>query len=196
MPSYPTVTQEMLQEMDRQINGRLTAPASARKKTQTNYKTKQTEEHIRWNESAQVVSVECASTISGAGDEHDVYKVEFGITATRGSGMHVGTKVFLTARVNPKALDAGDKEDGQFKMSRGSLVRLLQLVRASGFPVKGGLSSAQMAAYYPANGQSPLVGKEVLIEIHQNESDKAPTGWNEEVSNIFPLVVGAASAEV
>lgn len=196
MPSYPSLTPEMLAEYDRAINGRLTPPETARKKTQKNYKTDMPEEHVRWNESARITDVQVTETISGAGDNHDLYAVKFEITGTKGSGTLVGQQLTFLGRINSVAFEAGDKDNGQFKMSRGTLIRLAQLVRAAGFQVKGGLSSAQMAAFYPVNGASPLVGKEVYIEIHQKESDAAPTGWDEEVSNIFPLAVNAASAEV
>ena len=196
MPNYPCVTPEMMNEMNRQINGRLEPPDTARRRKMENRKTNVIEEHVRWNESAKVTSVEVATTVSAAGDEHDVYSVEFTITGTKGTGQFVGEKVYLKARINPVALDAGNKDDGQFKMSRGTLIRLAQLVKSVGFDIKGGLSSAQMAAYFPVAGNSPLVGKEVYIEIHQNESEMSNTGWNEEVSNVFPLKGANAAASV
>lgn len=196
MPSYPEVTPEMMREFDRAINGRLTPPENARTRTLENRKTGAMEEHKRWNESGRVTSVTVEETVSNAGDNHDVYTVEFEITGTKGSGTLVGSSARLQCRVNPAALEAGDKENGQYKMSRGSLIRLTQLVRACGFPVKGGLSSAQMAAYFPEHDQSPLINREVYFEIHQNESEQAPSGWNEEVSNIFPLKTHAPQAEV
>lgn len=195
-PTYPEVTNEMMKEYDRQISGRLTPPESARRRTIENKKTGATEEHVRWNESAIITKVEVTETISSAGDNHDLYTVEFNITGTKGSGEHVGDTTRYQGRINPEAWAAGDKNSGQYKMSSGTLVRLTQLVRSAGFPVKGGLSSAQMAGYFPVDGASPLIGREVNIEIHQQESEMAPSGWNEEVSNIFPLVAIKPAAEV
>jgi len=196
MPSYPNVTAEMMQEMDRMITGRLTPPENARKRTLENRKTGAMEEHLRWNESLQVVAVEVSTTISNASDEHDVYSVKFNVTASKGTGLNIGGTTYLKARINSVALEAGNKDSGQYKMSISTLVRLAQLVRSAGFPIKGGLTSAQMAAYFPANGESPLIGKEIFAEIHQNESELASSGWNEEVANIFPLRVAKATTEV
>lgn len=196
MPSYPEVTPAMMREFDRQISGRLTPPEKARHRIVENKKTGTVEEHYRWNESARITGVEVTEVVSSAGDDHDLYTVGFEITATKGSGEHVGDSTRYQGRINPDAYAAGNKDDGQFKMSSGTLVRLTQLVRSSGFPIKGGLSSAQMAGYFPIDGASPLIGREVNIEIHQQESEMAPSGWNEEVSNIFPLTAMKPAAEV
>jgi hypothetical protein len=186
----------MLKEYDRQISGRLTPPQNARPRTVENKKTGEIKEVVKWNESGRIVGVSVEETVSQNGDNHDLYIIDLEITGTKGSGEHVGSRVQFKGRINPEAWDAGDKDDGQFKMSRGTLIRLTQFVRSSGFPVKGGLSSAQMAAYFPANGQSPLIGREVYFEISQETSDFSPSGWNEEIRNVFPLATIKPQAEV
>lgn len=196
MPSYPEITPELMDEFESRMDGKLPTPDTARKATLKNKKTGAMEQHERWNESAQIEDVTVETVVSQKGDEHDLYQVKFLVTATKGSGKCVGKNVTLSARINPVALKARNKDDGQFKMSEGTLVRLAQLVRACGVEVKGGLSSAQFAAFYPENGDSPLKGKEVVIEIHQHESEGSPTGWQKEVSNIYPLNKSAASMEV
>lgn len=196
MPTYPAISEDMMKEFEREITGRLAVPENARRKTAENKKTGEMEEHVRFNESGQIDSIEVTTGISAAGDTHDIYQIQFAVTGTKGSGINVGGKTWMKARINPEALAAGNKDNGQYKMSRGTLIRLTQLVRAAGFPIQGGLSSAQMAAYFPENGKSPLIGKEVWMEVHQTSSEKSPTGWNEEVSNIFPLQRAAATTEV
>lgn len=171
-------------------------PDIARKSTFKDKDTGEILQQLRWNESGRILSVEVAETTSSSGAEHTLYTVEFVITPTKGSGTLVGSKTYWKARYNAAAWAAGNKEDGQYKMSRGTLIKLCQLVRAAGFPIQGGLSSAQIAAYFPAGGGSPLINRELNIQIQQKESFQAPSGWNEEVGNVFPLSIAAAVAEV
>lgn len=193
---YPEVTPAMMQEYDRQINGILTPPATARVKMLEDRNTGEMKEHRRWNESMRVSDVTVKETTSQSGNDHILFSVEFEITASRGSGTLVGSKTYFVGRFNPIAYKANNREDGQWKMSNGTLVRLTQLVRACGFPVKGGLSSAQIQAYFPESGQSPLINREINGSIHQTSSAQAASGWNEEVESFFPLAGMAPNAEV
>lgn len=193
---YPELSAQDLQEFEDSATGKLRVPETAKTRKRTDKRTNTVIEFKRWRESAQVESVEVGTTDTQSGDTHDVYTISFVITGTKGSGKNVNRKAFLRARFNPDAYGAGDVNDGQYKMSKRTLQNLTQLIRSAGFAVQGGLSSAHFAAYFPETGDTPLVGKEVEIEIDQYEDENSPTGFRDDVNNIFPLRVVAASAEV
>lgn len=196
MPNYPEITPEMLAEFEANSSFNLTAPDNARKQKVKNKVSGVEEQHERWNESAQIVDVTALASISNAGIAQDVYTVRFEVTATKGSGKNVGRKIRFQGRVNAAAWPNGNKEDGQYKMSNGTMSRIVQLVKAVGYDVKAGLTSAQMAAYFPEGGGSPLIGKQVYLECHKFESDRSAEGWETEANAFFPLKVVAPSAEV
>ena len=194
---YPDVPAEKLAQMESEMSGLLVVPQDAKSKVRKNKDTGAEEQHYYWRESAMIKEINVSEVVSNAGDEHDLYEILFTITGTSGASSNVGSNnAKIAARINPTVWSAGNKTDGQYKMSRGTIVLLASLVRATGIPVSGGLSSAQMASLFPENGGSPLLGEEILIDIHQHETDRAPSGWQCEVTRVFPLKRATADAEV
>lgn len=182
---YPEISPEMLKEFEDQLSPKLRTP-SENVRTRT-YKTKKDGDVTQqnWRESAVIESILVTSNDSEAWGTHTLYKIKFAVTGTKGSGINVGKKVTLQARYNPTG------EEWRIRNSKQALLLLSQIVRARGYDVAGGISSAQLRAYFPAEGESPMVNAEVEIEV----ANKTNSDFSE-VVNIFKLVTAAADAEV
>jgi len=188
---YPSITPEMLKEFEDQLSPKLRTPTeNVRVRQWTAKKTQEVVIQHSFRESAVIEKVVVARNDSEAWGTHDVFKVTFGITSTKGSGLNVGKKVTLAARLLPSDSFASAL-DWQKRSTAQGLLLLTQVVRARGYEVAGGISSAQMKAYYPTEGDSPLVGAEVEIEV----ANKSNSDFSE-VSNVFKLQTTAPDAEV
>lgn len=188
---YPEITPEELKDFEASLSNKLRVPDNARVRT---FKRKNKGVEVtakKWRETAVIDSIVAAEVATEGWGNHDLYKVAFTITATKGSGLNVGRKTFLNARYSAAAIAAAKEGDWRAFQSTRAMLLLTQIIRARGFDLAGGLSSAKMAAYFPESGESPLVGTELEIEV-QDSSDSD----FDEITGIFPLKREAADAEV
>lgn len=186
MVEYPSFTPDMIKEFEDSLSPKLKAADQARTRT---YKTKNGEVVTQesWRESARVESVLVSPNSSDAWGEHMLYKIKFNITPTKGSGKNLGKVVYANLRTNPSK----DGPDWRPAQHNRNMALLFQLIRAKGYDVSQGVSSAQFAAYFPVEGESVMTNLEVEIEV----SNKSNNDFSE-VSNIYKLNVAAADAEV
>lgn len=183
---YPSFTPEMIQEFNDSLSPKLSAPDTARKRS---FKTKDGEQvqQTSWRESARIDSIVVAPNSTEAWGEHLLYKIKFVVTATKGSGKNVGKTTTAMLRTN----NSPGGPDWRPTQSKRNTALLFQIIRAKGYDLSQGVSSAQFAAYFPREGDSPLVNTECEIEV----SNKSNNDFSE-VTNIYRLVTAEADAEV
>lgn len=189
---YPEFTPEMMQEFEQMSSTKLRIPENARKRTFTAKKGKPDQHEVlqrNWRESATVQSVVATPATDEHWGQHMLFQIKFQITATKGSGLNVNrNKTLSIKQVRPGTFGPDDWRTGNAK--RGGLL-LTQLIRAKGYEIAGAISSAQMAAFYPMSGESPLVNAEVEIEIASKDDSDF-----DDVVNIYRLQTATADVEV
>lgn len=178
---YIKVTQDAVKEAEASQSSKLLVPPTAKL-------NRKDPEDARWRERIKIVEVSAEELESKAGDDHIQFTVRGEITEEGSSGSNVGRTVTSRMRINPAAYAAGDKKDGQYKMSRGTIARLTELFRAVGYYEDGDLEAAFFDQMFPAEDSgetSPLLDQEVEIEVHQSPSDEAPSGYNTEITRFL-----------
>lgn len=133
-----------------------------------------------WSETLNILSAKREEAVSKkSGRKHTVFILQVEPTPDSGT-KNVGTKFRLSHRICYDSVRAGDKENGEFIMSRNAIARLKQLLDAVGIECTnehGDLRGDVLMEVFTENGQdSPLVNQIIEAEIKQEAPD-TPDGF-------------------
>lgn len=159
-------------------------PGAARKKGVT-----------RWNEAIEIESASKEEAETKAGDTHIVFTVNGRVLAGTGTP-NESRKYTFSMRINYESLPR-DAEDGQRKMSMGTINKLIQLAGAALpnlFDDAIGLTEELIGETFPTagsatdmSGGSLLKGTKVVLVLKDNETEQFNGRNQQEVVAILPL---------
>ena len=146
----------------------------------------------RWNEAVQVKGAFRETVTSNAGDEHVVFTVNTVVLAGTGTP-NEGRNYTFSTRINYESLGR-DVEDGQRKMSMGSVSKLIQLASAAApdlFDDEVGLTEQVVDTLFPlkeGEDTSMLEGAKLVLVMTDNEDPKKQFNDRnaQEVRSILP----------
>ena len=151
---------------------KLNVPDSA--KTNKNNPRKQ-----YFTEAARITGAKKYVKPGKSGRAHTVFELGVEVLPEGGSGQNIGAKFKLFSRVCFPSIEVGDKENGEYIMSRNAIARLKQLFDACGVECVneyGSLLGDVLEQCFTEQGtDSPLVGTTLSIEIMQ-EKPETPDG--------------------
>lgn len=191
---YPTVTAEARREIEEQTSNKWSVPDTARK-------SKRNPKLAWWRERVVINDMNVSETETDSGNTHEVYELHFTILPRGGSGVHNDKELIFFGRTNVSAFEDGqdgtDARKGQITMTRLTIDKIEQLLRACGIESddgNGGFLPETLQSAFPEDGTTNLVNREVDVEIKQSFSDEY--GWQREASNYFPIAETTAAVEV
>ncbi len=170
------IPKELLDEAAEMFGGggfQLVVPPDAEKRRKKGY--------ARWTEIVTVQKAYREAKLTDAGDTHMIYAVQCQIMPA-GETKNGGRSHTAFNRVNYEAISAGDKEDGQYKMSRGTVGKLRAIaVGAAEIDISTtGLTGEILTALFPLKDvedhTSPLVNRVLKVSFTDNENKKYPPG--------------------
>ncbi len=164
------IPKELLDEAAEMFGGgfQLTVPPDAEKRRKKGY--------ARWTEIVTVQKAYREAKLTEAGDTHMIYAVQCQIMPA-GETKNGGRSHTAFNRVNYDAIEAGDKENGQYKMSRGAVGKLRGVALAAGIDISTtGLTGEILTALFPLKDvedhTSPLAEKVFKVSFTDNENKK------------------------
>ena len=160
--SIPT---ELLAEADNMFSTgfNLTVPEKAELSRNKGY--------TRWTEVVQIDAAYREEKVTEAGNTHMVYALKTKVLPA-GDTVNGGKTYMVWHRINYKAADEGNHEDGQFKMSAGSTRRLKAFFLSFGVTLTKENSNELLTGSFPfkeAEAVSPLIGKKFQVGMLDND---------------------------
>ncbi len=137
--------------------------------------------YAQWPEVVQIDSA-YREEVEKNGNTHMVFAIKSSVLPSEGT-VNAGRNHPMFNRINYAALSSGG-DDGQRKMSLGSVHRLKQIAVAAGIDIEAtGLTGDILSTLFPVQGTaedmseaSPLVGKRFVISMRDNAGRK----WKDE----------------
>lgn len=179
--NIPDITAAILAEAEAATrpggNFKLNVPANAR----TN---KRNPNKQYWTEIVSITSAKKYVKTGKSGRPHTVF--ELGVEVTpNGSGENIGARFKVFPRICFPAIEAGDKDNGEYIMSRNAIGHLKQLFDATGVEATnehGQLRGDVLEQVFTEQGtDSPIVGQTFSAEIMQEKPETPDGRYNIEI---------------
>jgi hypothetical protein len=164
MSKFRRVSAAAVDEAEKSNNPALQEPPTARTKGEAKL----------WVETVKIVGVSSDETESQKGDDHLVLTIDTEVEpGGTGGDLNVGKRVQYRGRINWDAYEKANKNDGQFKMSRGTVGVMGGLFREVGIHDHGDIEPETWDAAFPDDeGEtSPLIGYVLDAYIKQEPND-------------------------
>lgn len=171
MSKFRRVSADAVAEAEKSNNPALIEPKTARSKGEAKF----------WVETVKITAVSSEESETQKGDDHHVLTIDCDIEpGGTGGDANVGRRVQFRGRINWDAYEKGNKNDGQYKMSRGTIGTMGALFREIGIHDHGDIELETWDAAFPDDeGEvSPLIGHVLDAYIKQEPND-AGQKWPE-----------------
>ncbi len=147
--------------------------------------------YARWPEVVTIQGATREVKVSQAGDTHMIYVIKVQVMPA-GATKNGGRMFWSRLRVNYAAIAAGDKDNGQYKMSKGAVSKLRMLAMVAGIDMsKTNLTGEILTALFPLKDveehPSALVTRVAKVSFSDNEGNQF-AGNNQQEIDAWVLV--------